>query len=66
MLREDAISSRPITSKFLYIHYSPIFLQFDTIRGLTIKFANLILEGFFIMNMYQLDKESKKFTIWKY
>jgi len=31
MLREDAISSRPITSKFLSIHYSPIFLQFDTL-----------------------------------
>jgi len=27
-----------------------------SIRGLTIKFANLILEGSFIMNLYQLDK----------
>ena len=26
----------------------------------------LILEGFFIMNLYQLDKQSTKFTIWKY
>jgi len=26
----------------------------------------LILEGLFIMNLYQLDKESTKFTIWKY
>jgi hypothetical protein len=39
---------------------------FKIVRGLTIKFANLILEGFFIMNLYQLDKESIKFTIWKY
>ena len=31
-----------------------------------IKFANLILEGLFIMNLYQLDKQSPKFTIWKY
>jgi len=26
----------------------------------------MILEGLFIMNLYQLDKESTKFTIWKY
>jgi len=25
-----------------------------------------ILEGLFIMNLYQLDKQSTKFTIWKY
>jgi len=25
----------------------------------------LILEGLFIMNLYQLDKQSTKFTIWK-
>jgi len=31
-----------------------------------IKFADLILEGLFIMNLYQLDKQSTKFTIWKY
>jgi len=36
------------------------------VRELTIKFANLILEGLFIMNLYQLDKQSIKFTIWKY
>ena len=36
------------------------------IRGLTIKFANLIVEGLFIMNLYQLDKQSTTFTIWKY
>ena len=36
------------------------------LRGITIKFANLILEGLFIMNLYQLDKQSTKFTIWKY
>jgi hypothetical protein len=29
----------------------------------TIKFANSILEGLFIMNLYQLDKQSTKFTI---
>ena len=26
----------------------------------------LILGGFFIMNLYQVDKQSTKFTIWKY
>jgi len=26
----------------------------------------LILEGLFIMNLYQLDKQSTNFTIWKY
>ena len=26
----------------------------------------LILEGLFIMNLYQLDKQSTRFTIWKY
>jgi len=26
----------------------------------------LILEGLFITNLYQLDKQSTKFTIWKY
>jgi len=36
------------------------------IRGLTITLANLILEGLFIMNLYQQDKQSTKFTIWKY
>jgi len=25
-----------------------------------------ILQGMFIMNLYQLDKEPTKFTIWKY
>ena len=28
--------------------------------------AFLILEGLFIMNLYQLDKLSTKFIIWKY
>ena len=32
----------------------------------TIHFANLILEELFITNLYQLDKQSTKFTIWKY
>jgi hypothetical protein len=32
------------------------------IPALTIKFANLVLEGLFIMNLYQLDKQSTKFT----
>jgi len=36
------------------------------LRGMTIKFANLILEGLFVKNLYQLDKQSTKFTIWKY
>ena len=36
------------------------------LRDPTIKFANLILEGLFITNLYQLDKQSTKFTIWKY
>jgi len=26
----------------------------------------LILDGLFIMNLYQMDKQSTKFTIWKY
>ena len=32
------------------------------------KFCKLffILEGLFIMNLYQMDKQSTKFTIWKY
>ena len=30
------------------------------------KVRELTLEGFFIMNLYQLDKRSTKFTIWKY
>ena len=37
-----------------------------TVCGLTIKFANLILKGLFFMNLYQLDKQLTKFTIWKY
>ena len=36
------------------------------IRGIIIKFANLILGGLFITNLYQLDNQSTKFTIWKY
>ena len=36
------------------------------VRGLTIKFAILMLQGLFIMNLYKLDKQSTKFTIWKY
>ena len=35
-------------------------------RGRPIKFANLILEGLFTMNLYQLDKQSTRFTIGKY
>ena len=35
------------------------------IRGMLIKFANSILEGLFITNLYQMDKQSTKFTIWK-
>jgi len=38
----------------------------NNIRGPIIKFANLKLEGLFIMNLYQLDKQSTKFTVWKY
>ena len=30
------------------------------------KVRELILAGLFIMNLYQLDKQSTKFTIWKY
>ena len=30
------------------------------------KVRELILEGLFVMNLYQLDKQSTKFTIWKY
>ena len=30
------------------------------------KVRELILEGLFIMNLYQMDKQSTKFTIWKY
>ena len=33
-----------------------------SIRGPSIKFANSNLEGFFIMNLYQLEKQSTKFT----
>jgi len=29
------------------------------------KFRELELEGLIIMNLYQLDKQSTKFTIWK-
>ena len=36
------------------------------IRDLTLKFAYLILEELFVVNLYQLDKYSTKFTIWKY
>ena len=32
----------------------------------SIRFAKLILEGLLIMNLYQVDKQSTKFTIWKY
>jgi len=35
-------------------------------REYTIKFANLILEGLFIVNLYKLDKQATKFTVWKY
>ena len=30
------------------------------------KFANFVVVWLFIMNLYQLDKQSTKFTIWKY
>ena len=36
------------------------------IRGLKIKFAYLLLERLFIMGLYELDKQSTKFTIWKH
>jgi len=32
----------------------------------TMLLTYLILEGLFITNLYQLDKQSTKFTIWKY
>ena len=34
-----------------------------SICDMTIKFANLVLERLFITNLYQLDKQSSKFTI---
>ena len=30
------------------------------------KVRELTLEGLFIVNLYQLDRQSTKFTIWKY
>ena len=36
------------------------------VLGLSIKFANSSPFIMFIMNLYQLDKQSTKFTIWKY
>jgi len=35
-------------------------------RVKTMLLTFFILEGLFIMNLYQLDKQSTKFTIWKY
>jgi len=35
-------------------------------RVKTMLLTFLTLEGLFIMNLYQLDKQSTKFTIWKY
>ena len=36
----------------------------STVKIMLLTF--LILQGLFIMNLYQLDKQSTKFTIWKY
>ena len=36
------------------------------IKTQTMLLTFLILEGLFIMNLYQLDKQSTQFTIWKY
>ena len=32
-------------------------MEIQYVRGLKIEFANLISEGLFIMNMYQLDSQ---------
>ena len=42
-----------------------IFHQFKS-RVKTMLLTFLIVEGLFIMNLYQLDKKSTNFTIWKY
>jgi len=61
LLRTPAVL-QATTAKFGMHAANMIF----NIRGLTVKFANLMLEGLFIMKLYQLDKQSTKFTIWKY
>jgi len=43
-----------------------LFLKGCNIRELTINFANSPPRACFIMNLYQLDEQSTKFTIWKY
>jgi len=50
--------------KLLYLFVLLAYRQ--TLHGATIKFANGILEGLLFMNLYQLDKHSTKFTLWKY
>ena len=42
------------------------FLQCTSLTCAYNKVRELILEGLFLMNLYQLDKQSTKFTIWKY
>jgi hypothetical protein len=49
-----------------YSAFMVFFTTHSTIHGVTIKFANLILDGVFITNLYQMDKESTKCTISKY
>ena len=62
------------SGSFVQVIKTPFHIKFCSILtvitsfigGQIIKFVNLMLEGLFIMNLYQLDKQSTKFTIWKY
>jgi len=40
-------------------------IQLVEIKSKRMFLTFLILEGLFIINLYQLDKQSTKFTIWK-
>jgi hypothetical protein len=54
----DGIGGAEVLGSTSHIGFS-ICIQFQSpcyLRGLSIKFVNLILEGLFIMNLDQLDK----------
>ena len=59
-------SSRKIFEKYSNAKFrdNPSSMNMYTLY--TNKVRELILEGLFIMNLYQLDKQSTKFPIWKY
>ena len=66
--RQDDILGHVITGDETWVYQYDPETKWQSAQWKTANFPRIFLttEGSFIMNLYQLDKQSTKFTIWKY